>query len=137
MSFFREYEQGVSPIIIVPKQSIVKLRVVRKNYNLLEVVFKHADFEHKLYYKVIGEKSKKVLEKFELEFWHKQTSMIQLIRYGVAYGDLKVIKSYNEFIYNKYFYRILAARVIVRLLIPFKKQIKAFLKLRFINFLKS
>jgi abequosyltransferase len=128
LSFFRNYENDINPVIIIPNSSVVNLRIVKKNYNLLEVVYKHADFEHKLYYDVIGEKSKKILEKFETDFWKKNSSLKQLLILGVSNYDLRAIKELNQSFYNKFIIKILIARLAMKLLKPIKRPIKFILK---------
>lgn len=129
LAFFREFEQGINPSIIIPEPSVVCLRVVKKNYNLLEVVFKHADIEHKLYYDIIGEDSKRILRQFEADFWNKNSSMLQLMRYGMAGYDLKTIRLFNPIFFRTYRVRLWLARVVTVLLMPFKKYLKTALKL--------
>lgn len=133
LAFFRDLENGINPHIIVPQPSVVNLRVVRKNYHLLEVIFKHANLEHKLYYNVIGEKSKKILEKFEFDFWKKQSSLKQLIKYEMAYKDIMVIKKYNIEFYNKHSIKILFVKLLVKLFSPIKKPIKVILSYKIMS----
>lgn len=137
LAFFKDFEKGLNPTIVVPKQSVVNLRVVNKNYNLLEVVFKHADLEHKLYYNIIGEKSKKVLQEFERDFWRKQSSFKQLIRYEIGNNDLRTIKLYNPDFYQNFRTKIDLARVTVKLLKPIKSPIKLILKLKIMKLVRN
>ena len=130
LAFFRNYEKDINPIIIVPKSAVVNLRVVKKNYNLLEVIYKHVDFEHKLYYDVIGEKSKKILQKFELRFWKKNSSIKQFLIFGVSNYDLRTIKYYNQSFYNKYRIKILVVRLALKVIIPLKKPLRFILKMK-------
>ena len=123
LAFFRNLEEGINPTIIVPIHSVVNLRAVKKNYNLLEVVYKHANIEFEIYESVIGVKSKKILDKYKFGYWSKQFSIKQLILFGMQF-DLFLINDYNPKLYDKYRTKILFARFLIRLLKPIKKPIK-------------
>jgi len=110
--FLDNYENGVNPIIIIPQEPVVNMTVVEKNYNLLEVVFKHAALEHKLYYNLVGPKSKTILQKFESNFWKKQTSLKQLVVFEVLGHDILTIKKYDDQLYKKMYFKILAAKAL-------------------------
>ncbi|MGZ3756564.1 MAG: glycosyltransferase family 2 protein [Mucilaginibacter sp.] len=124
VSFFREYENGMNPIVIVPEKSVVNLTAVEKNYKLLEITFKHADLEHQLYYNIIGPKSTKILKKFESDLWDRQTSLTQLIRFQISGNNINDIKLYNISLYKKLWFKIKYARVLAYVLGYFKPAIK-------------
>lgn len=101
LSFFRRYELGDIPRIVVPSSSVVCLRYIEKNYDLMQVTFKDASFEYQLFSNVIGEKSKTILSKFDSRLQHRFTSLKFLLNLGLAKNDLGRIKSINEKYYEK------------------------------------
>lgn len=133
LSFFRMYEVNIIPKIIIPNESVVCLRYMEKNYDIMEVTFKHSDLEHKLFFNVIGEKSKKLLSKFESRIYDRFTTVRFLIDLGISNNDLGRIKSINLDFYKKNKFKILFSKILVRLILTFKKQIKFLLKINFLR----
>ena len=124
LAFFRDFEKGINPTIVVPKEPVVNLRIVPKNYNLFDVVFLHTILWFEVCYKSIGEKSKKIVKKEEKKFWKQQTFFFQLIRYEFAEFNLQNLKKYNQKIYQKNRTKILIVKLIVKILMPFKNFIR-------------
>lgn len=122
--FLKDYENGINPVIIIPEASVVSMHVVEKNYNLLEVVFEHANYEHKLYYKLVGVKSAKILKEFESDFWKKQTSLRQLVLFEVMGHDIYDIKKYDPKLYETVYLKIRFAKLLSKIVKPNKKRIK-------------
>ncbi|MFD1601607.1 glycosyltransferase [Flavobacterium artemisiae] len=133
LSFFRKYEQNVIPKIIVPKESVVCLRYMEKNYDLMEVTFRHSDLEHKLFFNVIGEKSKKLLAKFESRINKRFSTVRFFVDLGISNNDLGRIKSINLDFYRKNKIKIFFSKILVKLIMTFKKQIKLLLKINFFH----
>lgn len=133
LSFFSEYEEGKIPKIIVPKKSVVCLRYVEKSYDIMEVTFRHSDLEHKLFFNVIGEKSKKLLSKFESKLYNKIASVKFLVYLGIAKNDLSRIRKINVEFYKQNRFKILFSRFLVKLILVFKKPIKKLLEIRWIH----
>jgi len=126
-AFFRDYENGINPVVIIPEKSVVNLNAIEKNYKLLEITFKHADLEHQLYYNVVGPKSTGILKKFESDLWERQTSLAQLIRFQISGNNIDDIKIYNLSLYNKLRFKIKLAKVLAYVLRYFRPVIKSVL----------
>ncbi|MDR3654048.1 MAG: glycosyltransferase family 2 protein [Paludibacter sp.] len=123
-AFFREFEKDINPIIIVPKEHVVCMRAVVKNYKILDVIYKDIDIEFKLYYAVIGEKSKKVLKKFEENYWKQHSSLKELVYYAYYKYDLRSIKQLNPLFYKKYLIKIQLSMIIAAIIIPVLKPVR-------------
>lgn len=129
LAFFRNYEKGINPTIIVPNESVVNLRVVPKKYNLFDVVFLDTVQWFKVMYENVGERSKIIVENEEREFWNSQTTFLQLIKYRLSNFDLNNIKSYNPIIYKRNKLKIKIANFLGLQIFPLYRFIKFFLKL--------
>lgn len=133
LSFFREYEKDKIPKIIVPKKSVVCLRIVEKSYDIMEVTFAHSFLEHKLFVNVIGENSKKLLSKFNQKLYRKFANLKFLVRLGIAKNDLSRIKKINIDFYNQNRFKIFFSMFLVNLLLFFKIPIKKVLEIGWIH----
>jgi len=118
LAFFREFEKDINPIIIVPNEHVVCMRVVEKNYKILEVMYKDIDLEFKLYYSTIGYKSKEILRVFEHNYWKQNSSLKQLVYYSYYKNDLRTIKQLNYSFYKKHFIKIQLSMLIAALIVP-------------------
>ncbi|TRX04452.1 glycosyltransferase family 2 protein [Flavobacterium gawalongense] len=132
LAFFRLYEKGLQPRVIISNRHVVCLRAILKTYNLLQVTFEHSQKEFSLYYKAIGEKSTEILKGYENSFWKDQSRFFKLLQYGLAGNDLSKISSYNYVFYNDYVIKITFAKIFAYFLKPFKTTLKYF----FITFKK-
>jgi glycosyltransferase involved in cell wall biosynthesis len=128
IAFFRDYEKDINPTIIVPKQSVVNLRVVNKNYNPNEVAFNHTYLWYEILYKTVGKKAQKLVKKDENQFWRDQSSFLQLLKSRIFYYNLEPITIYGQIFYHKYRYKIFYTNLIVILIMPFKDSIKMIVK---------
>lgn len=124
LNFFRKYELGIQPRVLVVNEPIVCLRAILKTYNLLEVTFKHSQKELNLYYAVIGEKSKVILKEYEVLFWKDQSRLKKLVLYGLAGNDLSKISTLNVDFFNQNRVKIHISRFLSFSLKPVKKVLK-------------
>ena len=124
LSFFKNYEIGIEPKVIISNSDVVCLRAIAKTYNLLQVTFEHSQKEFSLYYNYIGPKSTNILKEYEEIFWNEQSGFFKLFKYGMAGNKLLKIRDYNSFFYKKYFIRIISINVLVIVFKPFKKILK-------------
>lgn len=127
LSFFKNYEIGIEPKIIISNSDVVCLRAIAKTYNLLQVTFQHSQKEFSLYYNYIGQKSAGILKEYEQTFWREQSGFIKLFKYGMAGNELLKIKCYNYFFYRKYFIKIIFINVLSIVFKPFKNFFKFFM----------
>lgn len=133
LSFFRDYEVGKMPIIIIPKKSVVCLRYVEKSYDIMQVTFGHSHLEHKLYFSVIGEKSQNLLTKFEKKINKRFTSVMFLVNLGISNNDLSRIKKININYYKKNYLKIITSQVLVKFLLFLKKPLKKILRIKWLH----
>lgn len=133
LSFFRDYENGLVPKIIIPHPSVVCLTYVEKNYDIMDVTFRHSYLEHKLYFDIIGEKSKKLLAAFELKLNKRISSIMFFIQLGVNGNNLRRIREINFVFYKKNRLKIFIAELLVSLAIFFKKPLKRMLTVRWLH----
>lgn len=127
LSFFRLYELGIEPKVLISSAEVVTLRAILKTYNLLRVTFEDSQKEFDLYYKAIGEKSKIILMKYEKSFWENQSRFLTLLKYGLARNNLYKLKSYNKKFYNSFYFKIHFVRICSFFILPLKGVLKFFI----------
>ena len=100
------------------------MRTVEKNYKILDVIYKDIDLEFKLYYNVIGDKSKQILNRFEKNYWKQHSSLKQLVYYAYCKNDLRNIKQLNPLFYKNNLIKIYFSSMIATVIIPILKPVR-------------
>lgn len=133
LTFFRDFEDNIIPKIIIPKTSVVCLRYVEKSYDIIDVTFGHSYLEHKLFLNVIGEKSKKLLSKFELKLYKRVTTIKFFVQLGIGNNDLSRIRDVNWEFYKKNRFKLFTAKILLKIIIFYKKPLKKLLNIKWLH----